>query len=225
MFFETGDWDAAAAVMKESALGMADSVQMLGDAGAVNFVVPGAPYFSESAWLCGLAVADALGKYYNTMLKTELAALDGDLRILFFDLFGFETAVAEHFITDCNYCVSMFDPTVPECSNPDELMNWDEAHVSAPVQQLIGDAITVAMLREEVLRLTVAGTLQGGNSNALLVKLDGAFKKLENRKPKTAANKIRAFANQVNAFVRTGKLSAEQAGLLLVGAHGIVDQP
>jgi hypothetical protein len=49
--------------------------------------------------------------------------------------------------------------------------------------------------------------------------------KLEDRKPKTAANKMRAFANQVSAFVRTGKLSVEQAELLLVGAYGIVDQP
>ena len=81
------------------------------------------------------------------------------------------------------------------------------------------------MLSDEVLRLTAAGILEGGNSNALLVKLDGAYKKLEDRKPKTAANKIRAFTNQVEAFVRTGKLSAEQAELLLVGAYGIVDQP
>jgi phospholipase/lecithinase/hemolysin len=118
VFFGTGDWDAAAAVIEESALGMANSVRMLADAGAVNFVIPGAPYFSESAWLCGLAIADSLGGYYNTLLETELAGLDGELRILYFDLFGFETAVAEHFITGCTYCVSMFDPTVPECSNP-----------------------------------------------------------------------------------------------------------
>ena len=224
VFFEAG-WDPATEIMQESALGMIESVQMLADAGAINFVVPGAPFFSDSAVLCGLAVADALGETYNAILETGLAGLNGNLRILYFDLFGFETAIAEHFITDCNYCVDWFDPTPSVCSNPDDLFAWDQGHLSAAVQQLIGDAITVAMLRDEVLHLTAAGVLSGGNSNALLVKLDGAYKKLEDRKPKTAANKIRAFANQVRAFVRTGKLSAEQAELLLVGAYGIVDQP
>jgi hypothetical protein len=81
------------------------------------------------------------------------------------------------------------------------------------------------MLKDKVLQLTAEGVLNLGNSNALLVKLDGAYKKLEGRRPKTAANKMQAFANQVKAFVRTGKLSAEQAELLLVGAFGIVDQP
>lgn len=224
VFFEAG-WDPAAEIMQESALGMIESVQMLADAGAVNFVVPGAPFFSDSAWLCGLAVADALGETYNVILETGLAGLNGNLRILYFDLFGFEIAIADHFITNCNYCVDWNDPTSFVCSDPDDLFNWDQGHVSAAAQQLIGDAITVAMLKDKVLNLTAEGVLKAGNSNALLVKLDGAYKKLEDREPKTAANKIRAFANQVNAFVRTGKLSAEQAELLLVGAYGIVDQP
>ena len=34
-----------------------------------------------------------------------------------------------------------------------------------------------------------------------------------------------ALANQVNAFVRTGRLSAEQAELLLIAADGLMDQP
>jgi phospholipase/lecithinase/hemolysin len=225
VFFATEEWDLAAAVMEESALGMIESVQMLVEAGAVNIVVPGAPFFSDSAWLCGLSVADALGDTYNAILEAGLSSLDGDLRILYFDLFGFETAVADHFITDCNYCVDWFDPTAGFCSNPDDLFNWDQGHVSAAMQQLIGDAVTVAMLKDEVLHLTAAGTLKGGNSNALLAKLNGAYKKLEDRKPKTAANKVRAFANQVAAFVRKGKLSSEQAELLLTGAYGIIDQP
>lgn len=223
-FFETG-WDAAAAVMEESALGMIESVQMLADAGAVNFVVPGAPFFSDSFWLCGLTVADVLGASYDSILETGLAGLDGDLRILYFDLFGFETALADHFITDCNYCVDWNNPTASVCSNPDELFNWDQAHVTAAVQQLIGDTITLAMLKDEVLHLTTAGVLNGGESNALLSKLDGAYKKLEDRKPGTAVNEIRAFSNQVNAFIRTGRLSGEQAELLLVGADGIINQP
>jgi hypothetical protein len=61
------------------------------------------------------------------------------------------------------------------------------------------------MLKDEVLHLTTAGVLKSGNYNALLVKLDGAYKKSEDSDPKTAVNKMRAFANQVSAFVRTGR--------------------
>jgi phospholipase/lecithinase/hemolysin len=224
VFAATDDWDAAAAVMEESALGMIESLQMLADAGAVHFVVPSGPHYSSKPRMCGQAVADSLMEYYNTMLETGLAGLNGDLHILYVDVYGFMKVVADHFIT-CIRCVSMSDPTVPECSNPDELMYWDEVHPSAPVQQLIGDAVTVAMLKDKVLQLTGEGVLKAGNSNALLVKLDGAYRKLEDSKGKTAANKMRAFANQVEAFVQTGKLSAEQAELLLVGAYGIIDQP
>ncbi len=223
-FFEEG-WEAAAAIMEESAQGMIGSVQMLADAGAVNFVVPSAPFFSDSAWMCGLAVADELGGLYNTILETGLASLDGDLRILYFDLFGFESALADHFITDCTYCVDWNDPTASVCSDADDRFNWDQAHVSAAVQQLIGDAITVEMLRREVVRLAAAGVLNAGQSNALLAKLNGAYQKLEDREPETAANKVRAFANQVDAFVRSGLLSAERSELLLVGANGIIAQP
>jgi phospholipase/lecithinase/hemolysin len=223
-FFQAG-WEPAAAIMEESAQGMIESVQMLADAGAVHFVVPGAPFFSDSAWLCGLGVADTLGESYNTILETGLASLDGNLHILFFDLFGFEQTLADHFITDCTYCVDWFDPAPVVCSNPEELFNWDQGHVTAAVQQLIGDAITVAMLKDQVVRLTAAGVLNAGQSNALLSKLDGAHRELADRKPKTAVNKVQAFANQVSAFVRTGQLSIEQAELLLVGADGIIAQP
>jgi phospholipase/lecithinase/hemolysin len=223
-FFE-GGWGPAAEIIEESALGMIESVQILADAGAVHFVIPGAPFFSDSAVVCGVAVADALGQLYNTTLETGLAGLDPNLRILYFDLFGFETAVSEHFITDCNYCVDWNDATSFVCSNPEDRFNWDQAHVTAAVQQLIGDAITAALLRDQVLHLASTGTLNGGQTNALLAKLDGAYEKLEDRQPKTTVNKIGAFLNQVEALVRVGMLSPEEAELLLVGAQGILEQP
>ena len=221
-FFEAG-WGPAASIMEESALGMIGSVQMLADAGAVHFVIPGAPYFSDSAVMCGVAVADELGQTYNGILQAGLAGLSGGVRVTYFDLFGFETAVAEHFITGCNYCVDWNDPTCSACSDPDERFNWDQGHVTAAVQQLIGDAITVAMLKDEVLHLASQGTLNGGQTNALLAKLDEAYKKLEDRKPKTAANQMRAFLNQVEAFVRVGIVAPDDAELLVVGAAGLIE--
>jgi phospholipase/lecithinase/hemolysin len=224
VFLEAG-WEPAAAIMEESALGMVESVQMLADAGAVHVVVPGAPFFSDSAWLCGVAVADSLGQTYDSILESGLAGLNGELRVLYFDLFDFETAVADQFIAGCNYCVDWNDPTAYVCSNPEDRFNWDQAHVTAAVQQLIGDALTVAMLKAQVLHLASTGALNGGQANALLAKLDGAYRKLEDREPKTAANQMNAFRNQVEAFVRVGILSSDEAELLLVGATGVIEQP
>jgi outer membrane lipase/esterase len=223
-FVGEGDWEGAVAFVEEAAQGMVGSLQMLADAGAVHFVVLNAPYLSETYWFCGDPDADDLAELFNTTLEDGLSALNGDLRVVYFDLATFGRSVSEHFITGCEYCVP-FLQAEPLCSDPDVLFYWDDVHFSAQVHQLIGDAITVAILQDEVLHLRAAGILSKGRANALLAKLDGAYQKLGERKPKTAVNKVRAFANQVKAFVRTGRLSAEQAELLLVGASGIIDQP
>jgi phospholipase/lecithinase/hemolysin len=75
-------------------------------------------------------------EHYNTILETGLAGLGDDLPVLFVDEYSFMKALTDHF-KPCIRCVSMFDPTVPECSNADELMYWDEVHPSAPIHQLV----------------------------------------------------------------------------------------
>jgi phospholipase/lecithinase/hemolysin len=218
----TEGWDAAAAHMQTSAAGMVGSVDLLAANGAVSFVIPGAPLFSLSVAYCDNAMIDALGEVYNAELESGLAALGADLSIVYFDLFDFEDAISDHFITGC---VAQCFTAEGACDNPEDFLLWDDVHLSEAAHQLIGDAIMVAMLKDRVLYLTMEGVLNGGNSNALLTKLDGACGKLEDREIVPAVNMIQAFANQVSAFVRTGKLSAEQAELLLVGANGIIDQP
>jgi phospholipase/lecithinase/hemolysin len=219
-----GDWEGAEAFLEQAAQGMVGSLQMLADAGAVHFVVLNAAYLSETGWFCGDVNADILVEHYDTALEEGLSTLNGDLRVMYFDLATFGRSVSEHFITGCQHCVP-FLAAGPVCSDPDVLFYWDDVHFSAPVHQLMGDALTVAILQDEVRHLRAAGTLSKGRAKALLTKLEGAYEKLGERKPKTAVNKVRAFANQVKAFVRTGRLSGEQAELLLVGARGIVDQP
>jgi outer membrane lipase/esterase len=219
-----GDWDGAQAFVEEAALGMVGSLQMLADAGADRFVVVNAAYISESAWFCGDVEADALVARFNTTLEEGLSALNGDLRVAYFDLATFGRSVSEHFITGCEYCVPFLEAE-PVCSDPDLLFYWDEVHFSAPVHQLIGDAVTVSILQDEVRHLRATRILSRVRARALLILLKGAYRALGEREVRTAVWKMRIFAYLVKAFVRKGRLTPEQAELLLVGAQGIIDQP
>jgi len=82
---------------------------------------------------------------------------------------------------------------------------WAERPASEQVDLLIAD----------VEALIAAGSVNGGQGNALLVKLEGALAKLAAGMPGVAANKIEAFRNQVEAFVAGGVLTAEEAQPLL----------
>jgi outer membrane lipase/esterase len=210
--------------VEEAARGMAGSLQMLADAGADRFVVVNAAYMSETSWFCGSVEADNLVDHFNTTLKEGLSTLNGDLRVVYFDLAAFGRSVSEHFITGCQFCVP-FLQAEPVCSHPDLLFYWDDVHFSAQVHQLMGDAITVAILQDEVRHLRAARVLSRVRARALLILLRGAYRALEEREVRTAVWKVRIFAYLVKAFVRRGRLTPEQAELLLVGAQGIIDQP
>lgn len=71
--------------------------------------------------------------------------------------------------------------------------------------------------------LHAAGVLNGGQTNALVVKLNHAIDSL-NSKPDqpTACNQLQAFVNQVNAFVSAGILTQAQADTLLGGPLGVL---
>jgi phospholipase/lecithinase/hemolysin len=218
---KAGQWDAAVALLKQSAQGIVGSVALLAEHGAVNFVVPNAPRFSITPKGCGDSLIDVLGQVYNTELQAGLAGLNGELEIVYFDLFGFETAIEDRFIAECASCLT----AAGVCINPDDFLFWDQAHFTAAAHQLVGDAITLAVLKHKVIALTAAGILNPGQSNSLLSKLDVAFRKIEDRKLIPAVNLCRAFADEVNALIRAGILTSEQAELMLAGAYGIISQP
>ena len=76
----------------------------------------------------------------------------------------------------------------------------------------------------EVENLVASGILNQGQGNALIVKLEGALKKLEKGNIKAACNQLGAFVNQVNAFVNSGKLTPEQGQALIDAANAVIDQ-
>jgi pullulanase-type alpha-1,6-glucosidase len=79
------------------------------------------------------------------------------------------------------------------------------------------------LLRGSVNALVTAGTLNGGQGNALLAKLRAAEKQLQLGRTQTAANQVTAFIHQVEDFVSTGVLTTDQADSLLTDAAAILE--
>ena len=67
----------------------------------------------------------------------------------------------------------------------------------------------------DVQEMVATGVLNEGNGNALIVKVQGAIDKLEDGKTAPAVNKLNAFINQINVFIRNGKLTPAE-GLPLI---------
>lgn len=80
------------------------------------------------------------------------------------------------------------------------------------IQLLIGD----------VEGLVAAGTLNQGQGNSLIVKLQGAIQQLDQGNVGAAINQLRAFINEVNALVKAKKLSSADGQALIDAADEII---
>jgi hypothetical protein len=90
--------------------------------------------------------------------------------------------------------------------------------VEVPPQEKLGRLI------EEIEALVEAGSLNQGQGNALIVKLEQAIKHLDNGRANTALNVLNAFGNEVRAFIRSRVLSPEEGRVLLDALEAIVHQ-
>ncbi|MBA7530121.1 hypothetical protein ES705_22324 [subsurface metagenome] len=69
-----------------------------------------------------------------------------------------------------------------------------------------------------------AGTLNEGQGNALITKLNNALTKLGKGQTKVAINVLHAFINQVTGLMYGGKIPAEQATAIIDATYAIIDQ-
>jgi YVTN family beta-propeller protein len=76
------------------------------------------------------------------------------------------------------------------------------------------EACTIETLRDHVEALVAAAKLSQAAGHALSVKLEAALRLLERGKTKAAGNVLGAFLNQVEALVRSRRLSDADAGPL-----------
>jgi hypothetical protein len=81
----------------------------------------------------------------------------------------------------------------------------------------------IAALTAHLQTLVEAGALRVGNANSLLRKLMAAARSLEAGRARTAGLQIRAFMHEVEALVRSGRLSREEGDFLFEGAQAILD--
>ena len=84
--------------------------------------------------------------------------------------------------------------------------------------RVLSPAEQVSALRDAVAELADQGTLNGGQANSLLAKLQTALGAIGEGRPKLAYSATRAFSNAVQSLVATGVLTAEQANPLLSAA-------
>jgi hypothetical protein len=66
------------------------------------------------------------------------------------------------------------------------------------------------------------GVLNSGNANALIQKLETAARQLDAGKTNVVCAQLETFINQVEALIRTGKLTEELGAELIGAANSII---
>ena len=88
-------------------------------------------------------------------------------------------------------------------------------------QRPVGEQLE--LLIGDVEDLVANGVLNGGQGNALTVKLASAIRSDERGRPNAATGQVGAFINQIEAFVGAGILTAEQGALLIERAELVLE--
>ena len=83
-------------------------------------------------------------------------------------------------------------------------------------------ASRLAGLHEMIAALETSGALNRGQANALTVKVDAAQRGFEGGRGPSTVNQLSAFLNQVDAWRRSGLVSAEQAEALQGAAEELI---
>jgi hypothetical protein len=83
---------------------------------------------------------------------------------------------------------------------------------------------SVRFLTNDVEVLLESGTLTQDQADGLMDKLVTAITSLDKDRTRPACNKLGAFINQVNAFIRAGKLSPEEGQALIDEAEYVRDK-
>jgi hypothetical protein len=92
------------------------------------------------------------------------------------------------------------------------------------VAVLITPQAQIQQLIEDVNSLVSQGDLNRGEANSLTAKLRAALQQLERGNTTAAGGQVRAFINQVQALVRSGRLSPAQGQHLIDGANSVLAQ-
>ena len=81
----------------------------------------------------------------------------------------------------------------------------------------------VAFLIDRVNDLVDAGTLNKGQGNALIAKLEAALQQLDQGNPNTAINQLQAFIIQLNGLINAGILTQAEGQPLIDAANSVIE--
>ena len=107
-----------------------------------------------------------------------------------------------------------------------ELLANELAHaisISTPVEEPpLTTSVQIAAMTVDLETLVEAGVLSAGNANSLKRKLMAAARSVEAGHPRAAANQVLAFMHEVEALMRSGRLSQVQGDFLLENANALL---
>ncbi|MHC4235211.1 MAG: FIMAH domain-containing protein [Planctomycetota bacterium] len=106
-----------------------------------------------------------------------------------------------------------------------ELLANELAHavsISTPVEEPLTASERIAALTADLDMLVATGVLTYGNVRSLESKLMAAAKSLEAGRLRTAANQVHAFMLEVEALIRSGRLTEEQGAPLMDAASALL---
>ncbi|MDQ3396509.1 MAG: ExeM/NucH family extracellular endonuclease, partial [Deinococcota bacterium] len=109
-----------------------------------------------------------------------------------------------------------YTPTPYRSSDHDPIVVGLE--LSIDIRQLLG------FIANDVRALCQAGALNHGQCTSLSSKLDNARRSLDRGNNRAAANGLNAFANEVQAFLRAGRLTPEQGQPLIAMARAVAGE-
>ena len=131
--------------------------------------------------------------------------------------------------TDAN-CEASFSFTLPALASGQSITATatsprnQTSEFSNCVAVLTTPQAQIQQLIQDVDSLVSQGQLKGGEANSLTAKLRAALQQLERGNTTAAGGQVRAFINQVQALVRSGRLSSAQGQHLIDGANSVLAQ-
>ena len=111
---------------------------------------------------------------------------------------------------------SQYDPSTGSFTIP--------ARTAAVFVEYEQPQVRIGHLVEDVQALVSSGSLNSGQGDSLISKLQSAIQALDRGNPTAAVNKLVAFVNEVNALIRGGVLTSEEGLPLIDTAKDVIWQ-
>ncbi len=112
--------------------------------------------------------------------------------------------------------------TLTTTFTPNDAVNYTTASASVQI-----NVLTPVQKNQQIITfiqgLVTSGKLNNGQANSLIVKLNDVTKKINDGNTQAATNQLNAFINEVNADIKTGKLSSTDGQTLIDGANAVIN--